>query len=271
MSIEAPRAHVTREGSRVAIDHLTPGLDAAIEIRGKNGGRTQIVVLSREQARNVWKAPLGGRERLVYSPADVYFEGDRVHLNSTDPAKVNLAIFPDSGHAPEGFRRTGAEGIFARYSASVTPVEARAEVRLIHEPATAGPVRMGKEVAMAPEESAFEGAARWTIHVPDVKSPAIRQVLLRIAYQGDIARIYAGNRLITDDFYHGSPWEIGLEGIPAGDLKQGLELEILPLRADAPIYLANEARPSIPPGGQVARISEVRLMPVYQAVAAVHP
>jgi beta-galactosidase len=79
-----------------------------------------------------------------------------------------------------------------------------------------------------------------------------REPIAAIVYQGDIARIYAGGPLITDDFYHGAPWEIGLEGIPAAGLKQGLDLEILPLRADAPIYLANVAKPSIPPGSQVA-------------------
>jgi hypothetical protein len=270
-SVEAPRAHVAREGGRVTIDHLTPGLDAAIEIRGKNGRRTQILVLSREQARNIWKAQLGGRERLLYSPADVYFEGNSVHLNSSDPAKLRLALFPDSEHGPEGVHRSGMEGIFASYSVAVAPVDSKANVQLVREAASSGPVRMGKEVALAPEESAFEGAARWKIHVPDVSSPVVRQVLLRITYQGDIARIYAGNRLITDDFYHGAPWEIGLEDIPAADLKQGLRLEILPLRSDAPIYLASEAKPSIAQGSQVARLSEARLIPVYRAVAAVRP
>ena len=124
---------------------------------------------------------------------------------------------------------------------------------------------------MAPEESAFNGAARWKIRVPDVKSPAVERLLLRVVYQGDIARVYAGKRLITDDFYHGAPWEIGLEDIAAADLKQGLELEILPLRADAPIYLAAEAKPSILSGGQVARLAEVQVMPVYRAIAAIHP
>jgi beta-galactosidase len=95
--------------------------------------------------------------------------------------------------------------------------------------------------------------------------------LLHVVYQGDIARIYAGGRLITDDFYHGAPWEIGLEDIAAADLKQGLELEILPLRADAPIYLASEAKPSVPPRGQVARVAEVRVMPVYQIIASINP
>jgi hypothetical protein len=270
-SIESLGGHVTRAGGHIVIDALAPGLSPAIEIRRKDGRRTQILVLSREQARNIWKARLGERERLIYSPADVYFEADRVHLNSTDPAQLRFGILPDLERDPEGFHGAGSEGVFKSYAATVEPVHAEAEVRAVRKPALAGPVRMGKEVATAPEESAFDGAARWKIRVPDVKSPAVEKLLLRVVYQGDIARIYAGKRLITDDFYHGAPWEIGLEDIAAADLKQGLELEILPLRGDAPIYLASAAKPSIPSGGQVARVAEVRVMPVYQAIAAIHP
>jgi hypothetical protein len=271
VSIDAPGGRITREGGQVAIDRLTPGLSAAIEIHGKNGRHTQILVLSREQARNIWKAPLGGRERLIYSPADVYFDGDRIHLHSTDPANLNFGLFPDLEREAAGFHRAPGEGIFKRYAAAVEPLHVEAEVKAVREAGKAEPVRMGEEVATAPKESAFDGAARWSIHVPDVKSPSVGQVLLRIAYQGDVARIYAGGRLMTDDFYHGAPWEVGLQGITPAELKQGLELQILPLRADAPIYLASDARPSIAAGGQIARLAEVRVMPVYEAVAALHP
>ena len=99
----------------------------------------------------------------------------------------------------------------------------------------------------------------------------MRQVLLRISYQGDIARIYTGGRLITDDFYHGAPWEVGLRDLGAADLKQGLDLQILPLRADAPIYLAGDARPAIPAGGQIARLVEVQVLAEYEAVANLRP
>jgi hypothetical protein len=71
--------------------------------------------------------------------------------------------------------------------------------------------------------------------------------------------------LITDDFYHGAPWEIGLRNIPKG--QNGFELQILPLREDAPIYLSSGARPDIPKGGQVARLVKVRVIPEYGAVA----
>jgi beta-galactosidase len=269
-SIEAAGAHVVREGSHVVVDSLTPGLTTAIEIRHKDGRRTQILVLSRDQARDIWKASLSGRYRLVYSQADVFFEGDHVHLSSTDPSKLKFGIFPDVEQKLAGFHRSGSEGVFRSYAAAVEPIQVDPEIHVVREAGQAGAVRMGDEVAKAPEESAFDTAARWSIHVPDVKSAAVGEVLLRIAYQGDVARIYAGGRLVTDDFYHGAPWEIGLRGISPADLKQGLDLQILPLRADAPIYLASDAKPAIAPGSQVAKLAEVRVLPVYQAVADLH-
>ncbi len=253
------------------VDRLTPGLGPAIEIHGKNGRHSQILLLSREQARNIWKAPLGGRERLVYSTADVYFDMDRIHLSSTDPSKLSFGLYPDLEHEAAGFHRSPSQGIFESYTTGIEPVHVAADVRQVKEAGVTAPVKMGQDVALAPEESAFDSAARWSIHVPDVKSPVVRQVLLRIGYQGDVARIYAGARLITDDFYHGAPWEIGLQDISAADLKKGLDLQILPLRADAPIYLASDAKLSIPATGQTARLTEVRVLPEYQAVAVLRP
>jgi beta-galactosidase len=271
VSIEAPGGHVTREAGRVVVDGLTPGLAAAIDLRGKDGRHTQIVVLSRDQARNVWRASLGGRDRLVYSPADVYFDGDRVHLTSSDPALLHFGVFPDLERDPAGFHRAGTEGVFHKYKAVVRPVRIDAETAAVREPRRAEPVRMGPEVAKAPEEEAYEAAGRWSIRVPDVKSTVVGEVLLRIDYQGDVARIYAGGRLVADDFYHGAPWEVGLRGIPAADLKNGLDLQILPLREDAPIYLAAGARPAMPKGGQVAKLVAVRVLPQYQAIAELKP
>jgi beta-galactosidase len=272
-AIDAPHGRVTREGRWVTISGLTPGLGSAIEVRGNGGRHTQILLLSREQARNIWKASLGGRDRLIYSSADIYFEDDRVHLSSTDSAKLSFALYPvlegeAAGFHRSGFHPSGSDGVFQSYTAAVEPVQIEADIRQVRAAGQAAPVKMGKEVAIAPDDAAFDGAARWSIHVSDVKSPAVAQVLLRIVYQGDVARIYAGGRLLTDDFYHGAPWEIGLQDIAAADLKKGLDLQILPMRGDAPIYLASEAKLSIPATGQIARLTGIRLLPVYHAVAA---
>ena len=268
LRIEAPQASVKRENGRVYVYGLNPGLGAAIRIRTRGGHSTQILLLSRDQARNLWKAPLAGRERLVYSPADLYFEADRIHLSATDPAWLTFGLFPNLEGSLRGFSRAGQDGIFERYAAGVKPITAlEPAVRQTAKAGPAPPVRMGEEVAMAPDEAAFDAAARWSIRVPDVQSSDVDQVFLRIVYQGDVARLYAGNRLITDDFYHGVPWEIGLRSIPRADLERGLVLKILPLRAHAPIYVGGAGLPAIPEAGQVAKLTGVRVVPEYHSVA----
>ena len=131
-------------------------------------------------------------------------------MSSTDVAKLSFAIYPVLNRAITGFHEAGTEGIFESYMTTVEPIQVEPEVRKVREAGKVAPVKMGAEVALAPEEPAFATAARWSIRVPEVKSMAEGEILLRLTYQGDVARIYAGGRLIDDDFYHGAPWEIGL-------------------------------------------------------------
>jgi hypothetical protein len=265
VSVAARQGKVAHEDGRVTVSGLTPGTDVAIEVSGKNGFVSQIVLLSREQARNLWKAHIAGQERLILSPADLYFDGDRIHLSSSDPAQLTFGVFPPAETKPSGFTPAGQDGIFERYAAAVHPVNVEPVIHQIAPAGQAPPVRMGKEVAMAPTEADFQAAARWSIRVTNPKAEGVEELFLRIEYQGDVARLYAGDQLITDDFYHGAPWEIGLRNVPYP--QNGFELKILPLRQDAPVYLQEGARPAIPKGGQVARLVKVSAIPRYRAVA----
>ncbi|HUB81525.1 MAG TPA: beta-galactosidase [Bryobacteraceae bacterium] len=255
--IDAPRAEVKREDGRLIVSGISPSAAVAIQV-----GTTQILLLSREQARNLWKAPIAGRERLILSPADLYFDGDQAHLSSSDPALLRLGVFPPLETTPAGFSPAAADGIFAQYATAVPPVRVQPEVREIAAAGQAPPVRMGPEVAMAPTDADFQAAARWSIRVPEVKAPGVGEVYLRIHYQGDVARLYAGRELIADDFYHGVPWEIGLRNLSEAAAAGRLELLVLPGRADAPVY------PKLVPG---ARLIEVEALPQYHAVAVLAP
>ena len=267
VSIEAPRARVERRQGRVCVDGVAPGTGLAIRVRARNGRGAQILVLSREEARNLWKATIGGREHLVLSFADLCFDGDRIRLSSTDPAKLEFGIYPDPDRKPGDFEKAALHGVFQHYATRIAPVTIAANVRKVANADKRAPTRMGSEVAMAPVEEDFDRAARWLIRVPEIKSPAVSEVLLRISYEGDVARLYAGGRLVTDDFYHGKPWEIGLQRILRSDLDAGLELKILPLRKDAPIFFSASARPEFGADGEALALREVLAIPVYRASA----
>jgi hypothetical protein len=108
----------------------------------------------------------------------------------------------------------------------------------------AGPLRKiikGKaKVAEAPSEADWNNAAVYRIELPDDSSLfTIHYSLLKIFYRGDCARLYADGKLVADNFYYGRPFLYGLWRLPK-ECKE-LELRILPLQPDAPIYLPREA------------------------------
>lgn len=94
------------------------------------------------------------------------------------------------------------------------------------------------KVAEAPSEADWEQAAVYQISFPE---QAVSQWhrLLRIDYRGDCARLYCDGRLIADHFQYGRPMLYGLWRLPKGTMH--LELRILPMQPDAPVYLPREA------------------------------
>ena len=96
------------------------------------------------------------------------------------------------------------------------------------------------------------------------------RTFLQIAYEGDVARVYAGDRFDNDNFYKGMPWELALWRYTPQELAQGLELKILPLRSDAPIYLPPGAKPEFPTGSSdIVRLKSVKVIREYQVVLPV--
>ena len=91
-------------------------------------------------------------------------------------------------------------------------------------------------MAEAPQDADFGQAAVYEISLDSIDN---REGLLAIHYRGDCARLYANGKLVADNFYYGRPFYYALWRLPA-DCQQ-LELRILPLQPDAPIYLPREA------------------------------
>lgn len=96
-----------------------------------------------------------------------------------------------------------------------------------------------QKVAESPTDADFLQAAVYSIAMPEGTTSTASPQLLRIDYRGDCARLYADGKLIADNFYNGRPFLFGLWRLPAAT--RSLELRILPLQPDAPIYFPREA------------------------------
>lgn len=283
--VTAPRAKVSSDQDLLVMNGIVPGTGTAIQVLGPSGRQARIVVLSREQALSLAKLPLAGRDRLVLSPADVFAEGDQLHLSTRDPAALRVALFPalEKNGAAAGrlpFRPAEPDGIFQAYASAEKIAASRmpvVETESVKSAAPSVPAHMNpnprRHVAMEPEDADFDRAAQWRLKVPATAAPSGSRDFLEISYVGDVARLYSGAHFDNDNFYKGTPWEIALWRFTPEELARGLDLKILPLRQDTPLYLAAGARPEFPGGADALRLTGVKIVREYEAIfdtAAVH-
>ena len=133
------------------------------------------------------------------------------------------------------------------------------ELATIHKVKESGPLRkitMGAQrVAEEPSDEDFEQAAVYRITLPELPAEA-KEPLMKFDYQGDCARLYANGKLIADHFQYGRPFLYGLWRLPQGTKE--LELRILPLQKDAPVYLPKEANKTLGEGVERIEVHYVK-------------
>jgi len=128
----------------------------------------------------------------------------------------------------------------------------------------AGPAReiprVGKaRLAVAPTDDDFTNAAVWRVNLPAALDLSANP-LLRIRYIGDVARLTLNGKLIADNFYAGREFDLGLRRYGQGILSGDLQLEILPLRQDAPVYVEPRNRPDFGTNRSLLKLESVGLV-----------
>ena len=166
--------------------------------------------------------------------------------------------------------REQAERLFLREKETVNSEQLIVKSEKVKDAGPLRTIKKGKaKVAEAPTEQDWNHAAVYRIALPVAEanptlftihnslftSEAPHAPLLSINYRGDCARLYADGKLIADNFYYGRPFLYGLWRLPK-DCKE-LELRILPLQPDAPIYLPREADRT--PGEAVTNIEIINI------------
>jgi beta-galactosidase len=265
---------VETQGSTATEENATyvvqPGTARALTIRRAGARPVHLMVLTGEQARQLTIGEFGGRRHLVLSQQQAWFEGGALELRSTGTPAMRFALYPALAKAPKGsvaVRDAGQDGAFQAYEAALPPVQLTASVTALREARPAPAILKGglAKAALQPIPEAWKSAATWRIDVPREQlkaAPAhVADALLQIDFTGDIGRLFDGTRLVDDWYYSGYGWQAGLKALAPS---QALTLAVLPLRADAPVYLPREGRPDFGGQAQVARVNQVSVVPVYR-------
>ena len=279
-SLKASSGETKQDSGTLYVTGVEPGLDSSIDLVSNLGQTLRLVVLSAQQAEDAWKVRVGGEDRLLLSSQDFFADGDsqpaRIWLRSRQSPRFEFTITPPLAAAPQASLELTkvASGTHAmRFSAEAETRNPKLQCHLVQAAGDALPVRLGPRmdarrprVAQAPAESELPNAAKWSIAIPPGALDGLSELFLQIKYQGDVARLYSAHRLLTDDFYNGLPWSIGLRRFMDIQHADGFELSILPLRKDVPVYFEFHKHPQFSDKGQAIELEDLQLVPEYQLV-----
>jgi len=273
-AIHAEHGTVAETAGLLRIENVAPGRGVAITAHGK-GGSTHLVLLGAEDAGNLWRVSVGGEERLVLTAAQLFSDGKALTLRQIGEAKFAAALFPAArpiaGKESISQAAGKPDGIFQDFAWSLPERKIAAQLVQTRAIGKAPEPLIGPKadfrrsaVAMTPEESSFGQAGAWQVTLPRDAMKGLSDVFLAVRYQGDEARLLAGDRLLTDNFFNGTEWRIGLKRFFSSASSEGFTLQVLPLRQNAPIFFEPGFAPKFSQDGQAGTLQSVEAVPEYQ-------
>jgi hypothetical protein len=242
--------------------NVSVGTKPAISFQDADNHTINIIVLEETASLSLWKGEFAGKERIFLSNSELTYNNNELRLTGINTNDFSIAIYPE----PETLRfenkaiKGQPDGLFTLFTvktataklpkATLTKIKAAGKLRTIAMGAA--------NVAESPKDKDFEQAAVWQINLPK-NTDAKRDLYLQIPYLGDVARIYLGNQFLTDNFYNGKIFELGLQRFAPKIYNNNLTLKILPLQKEAPVYFQQENKVDFKQANSVVDVPEIKV------------
>jgi beta-galactosidase len=265
-----------QEPGVLCLRDVADGLTPFVQWKDANGKTFRLILLLETDAENAWKLQLDDRPYLLLTGQQFFSSPQQVFLRSDGVADFHFRLLP----APDGrlianhpLQEVERLANVVEFFASFTSPNPQMVYEKIQDARPASPIKLGPPlswrptgIAQAPDEAAFDQAAKWRLRLPQEPLQGLSDLFLKIEYVGDVARLQSASHLLTDDFFNGLPWTIGLRRFLEAHAAGDLTLEILPLRKDAPIFLEEKYRPTFTGQDQLVRLDKITLIPQYELI-----
>ena len=243
-SVKALEGAYVNSGKSLIVENVKTGTDACIKLNDKEGHPVQIILLDEDTSLKCWKGTLAGKDRLFIAGGSLMCDREKLIMeDAASDFSVSIYPSPQSLFYKGNKVKSSENGIFTEYEVKTGwPLSADVITSASKSFGTLRTIPQGiAHVAEEPTNADFKDASSLLIRFPNIiKSITDRRAILSISYKADVARLYAGNQLLDDNFYNGRPFLYDLSRLSATSLSKGLTLKILPMQKNAPIYIQKE-------------------------------
>lgn len=202
----------------------------------------RIVTLTSEQSMHFYLINRGQDKIVMLAECALLDDGKRLYLES-GKAEETLYYWPEGKFTPtDRWENTARVGIFRGIKKAV-------------------------EERTLPAKLEQVGPYRYKITFSEDYPDNVRDVLLSITYEGDIAQLFIDGTMIADNFCNGEPWETGLKLIKDRLKEHPLILYITPIKDGAKVNVESVMAGRKEETNQaIAGIKEMVLKPLYEYV-----
>lgn len=185
-SINGKQCNIDRNDQRILVSSTQLPFEINIKSKDQN---THILIIEKSDALNSWKIKCGMDDCLIISEAMVLDKQNQFEMISRGNNIINFKQYPnvtEKINTDRGMidRLSKSTEIMAEYSLKMKPVSIDLPVKY-----------MDNKMSIDLSEGISEG---------------VNDIICRINYIGDTGQGFINGKLVTDEFYKGIPWEIGL-------------------------------------------------------------
>jgi len=231
----------TENGSTIVkpdMDYMTK-----IELTNNSDERINIYTLTNEQSLNFWKFTYNNSENVLLTSAQVLVDNKGLRFESENN-KIDLTII---------------KGLIADDLIDKVNIQSEDELTM------SGSLSTDKIDTSISEEKIADGKILLSVDTSKLNNESIKDLMLKVDYQGDIGYAFYENKLINDNYGNGRTWDIGLRhNVNVGENEQ-IYISVTPIKKDQEIKSDSPmAARSQVDSGEILSIDNIKVVPVYE-------
>jgi len=209
---KAPEISIEQNEKRILVKCPKETSEFTINVKGR---QTKILVIEKSLALQAYIVSIKGQKSLVFSNAVVLQKNDSISVLSTGKNDVSLQVYPkiqcklSAGNA--SVSALNNKGLMPAFTISVP------EVKLV-------PVI--KQV----------GARKTVVTLPSSLN-GLNDLFLNVDYIGDTGMGFLDGELVTDEFWKGTIWQIGLRKFYPAAASKEMVFYFRPVSENLPIWM----------------------------------
>ena len=238
---------ITENKQRILVRCQEKNMGEFLLIHGKT--TTKVLVISKEMALNSWPVTFQGKKHLIFSEAVILQNGETFEIQHKGNNTIDFSIYPSSEIIPRlnsgTISRQSVNSLLTSWRIILPEVNLTVKTREI-------------------------GPKKFAVTLPATMPTGLSNLWLTVTYTGDTAMGFLDGQLVTDEFYKGFPWEIGLRRFYPDAAGKEMVFYFRPLQKGA-TYLADLLPEDVPDFGNKREILEVKVIsvtPEYRCIVS---